>query len=207
MKIKELVLVSCENISSAGYTCIGKCNTLVVLKMEFCSIKDEGLQSILQGCSNLEELTITNCENLTDTGFQAIARSTKLVKLNLDNSPGITEVAIIDIASGCPKLEILMVQNATDSAFKAIIKGCPKMKNMQLCPNTISDEGLLYLAEIGPTNIEYLDFGDYGTMTETGLEGIPKACPKMWQIALNVQKANLTKAIYPKHINIVETGF
>ncbi|CAH8549881.1 unnamed protein product [Dicrocoelium dendriticum] len=123
-QLKTVLLESCSKIDDAGMELISSCCNLTVLDVSWCAIGDRGLAAVARGCKSLQKFRAVGCRDITSRGVEKLARRCHgLLLLNLNYcGQGITDVAMVHLATGCPELRVLAVSHCaiTDMGLRAL---------------------------------------------------------------------------------------
>ncbi|RHZ84503.1 hypothetical protein Glove_80g19 [Diversispora epigaea] len=177
------------------------------------AISDRGLCEIVQTCNKLEYLNISYCRSITDKSLIAIAESCRnLREFYFNEAYWITDRTISCILNSCSNLRCLgilashgkikdastLVQThlkleyldfahvmafRNDSLIVAIIRSSPNLKHFNISGNDIGDEVIEALAHICH-ELEYLDLGRCGFITEPSICNVICSCPKLQHLNL-----------------------
>ncbi|CAJ0893097.1 2368_t:CDS:2 [Entrophospora sp. SA101] len=176
-------------------------------------ISDKGLCEIAQTCNKLEYLNISYCRSITDKSLMTIAESCRnLQEFYFSEAYWITDRSISQIINLCPNLRsldiafsrgkikdanMLMQKNLkieyldfagvmafrNDSFIVAIIRSSPNLKHFDISGNDIGDEVVEALAHTCH-ELEYLDLGGCGFITEPSICNVIRSCPKLQHLEL-----------------------
>ncbi|RHZ69702.1 hypothetical protein Glove_280g65 [Diversispora epigaea] len=145
------------------------------------AISDRGLCEIVQTCNKLEYLNISYCRSITDKSLIAIAESCRILA-----SRGKIKDASTLVQTHL-KLEYLdfahVMAFRNDSLIVAIIRSSPNLKHFNISGNDIGDEVIEALAHICH-ELEYLDLGGCGFITEPSICNVIRSCPKLQHLNL-----------------------
>ncbi|RHZ84962.1 hypothetical protein Glove_74g162 [Diversispora epigaea] len=177
------------------------------------AISDRGLCEIVQTCNKLEYLNISYCRSITDKSLIAIAESCRnLREFYFNEAYWITDKTISRILNSCSNLRCLgipysrgkikddstLVQThlkleyldfahvmafRNDSLIVAIIRSSPNLKHFNISGNDIGDEVIEALAH-KCHELEYLDLGGCGFITEPSICNVIRSCPKLQHLNL-----------------------
>ena len=151
--LQEVALTRCTQVNDLGLT--GLCNpkNLKVLRVSKCSIHDESMSWIAEGCKKLEVLDVEGSHTLTDQGLMYLAQGGchKLRTLNLKKCNSVTNAGL---ANFCPdagrfltNLDLTDCSQITDKGMLCLAEHCPKIATLNLfnVPN-VTDYGLSRVA-------------------------------------------------------------
>nr|CDS32125.1 fbxl20 [Hymenolepis microstoma] len=140
-ELQQLSLASCPNIGDVGMKWLSACERLTHLDVSWCSVGDEGLAAIAQGCLSLKELKVMGCHDISSRGVGHIAsRSFGLLLLNLSHcGQNITDEAMIHLAMGCPFLRALFISlcHITDAGLRALAGTLPPTTAVEMLGITL----------------------------------------------------------------------
>lgn len=140
----ELILQDagrCDRLTSAGWAALAAgCRRLRTLAPY--GIGNEGLASLAKVADQLtsvELLDLYGSQDVTDAGVAAVCSLRGLVELDLNYCPGVTDIGLLLLAAGLPRLRRLSLAGAariTDAGVAAIarlplrqlcLNGCPRV--------------------------------------------------------------------------------
>ncbi|CAL8091215.1 unnamed protein product [Calicophoron daubneyi] len=123
-QLTTLLLESCSRIDDTGMELLSWCSNLTVLDVSWCTVGDRGLGAIARGCKGLQRFRAVGCREITSRGVEQLAqRCHGLLLLNLNYcGQGITDEAMVHLATGCPDLRVLAVSHCviTDMGLRAL---------------------------------------------------------------------------------------
>ncbi|KAI3441434.1 uncharacterized protein J3R85_002345 [Psidium guajava] len=195
--LTSLRMESCTLVPKEAFVLIGqRCHALEELDLTDNEVDNEGLKYIAR-CSKLSILKLGICLNISDEGLSHIGKScSKLVELDLYRSAGISGLGILEVARGCPSLQMINVSycnDITDTSLMSLskckrlntleIRGCPLITSLGLaaiavrcrqlnkldikkCCN-IDDAGMIPLAHFSQ-NLRQINLS-YTSVTDVGL--------------------------------------
>jgi len=176
-------------------------------------ITDEGLCQIAQSCNKLEYLNISYCNSITDESLIKIAESChNLREFYFNEAYWIADRTISCILNSCPNLRCLGIPSSrgkikdasilvqthlkleyldfahvmafrNDSLIVAIIRSSPNLKRFNISGNDIGDEVVEAVASTCH-ELEYLDLGGCGFITESSICNVIRSCPKLQHLEL-----------------------
>ncbi|CAI9777015.1 unnamed protein product [Fraxinus pennsylvanica] len=160
--LKSLRLEFGESLTNVSLEAVGfHCISLQILSIKSELINDEGLLSILKGCSLLKSVKL-HCQNITDEALQAVGRFSLSLEL----------LALHD----CNKL--------TDKSLCAIGKGCKMLKSLSLVNcRALSDLGLDFVA-VGCVELMCLEVRECYKIGIGGLKSVAKACTRLSKLVV-----------------------
>ncbi|RKP08786.1 hypothetical protein THASP1DRAFT_15201 [Thamnocephalis sphaerospora] len=124
------------------------------------AVTDEGVRTLMGGCTQLERLSLAICHRITDVGARAIGEhGAHITHLDVSGCTEISDAGLIPMVRGCPQLELLDLEDCSltsDDALRAIATHCPRLRDVSLgsCEG-ISDDGALALTS-GCTGLQRL---------------------------------------------------
>ncbi|XP_023244318.1 F-box/LRR-repeat protein 14-like [Centruroides sculpturatus] len=138
LSLKELYLVSCEQLSKFGIKALCEYQSqLKVLDLSMTyQIADESVSAICEKLLELQDLSLRRCHNLTDRSVSAISRLNKLKRLDLSSCEKITPFGFKEAL--CTEsflyLEHLNLSycNITDDITLIFVKHMPNLLHLDL---------------------------------------------------------------------------
>ncbi|KAL3689841.1 hypothetical protein R1sor_016150 [Riccia sorocarpa] len=170
-------------------------------------VKDNELQTLMDGNRGLEVLDLQSCHGPSSIGFSAIALCSKLQSLDL-SSTDVDDVCLLSVASGVPnlkqlklvkckrvtsihsvahfrKLESLTVDQCSfvrDDGLDLLALQCSHLKHLSLAFTRVTDDGLQRLTlcgELQSLRVSYCRF-----VLGEGIVAIAKACNEFKHISV-----------------------
>lgn len=136
--LKELYLVSCEQLSKFGIKSLCEYQPqlkVLDLSMSY-QVPDESVLSICDKLLELQDLSLRRCHNLTDRSISAISRLSKLKKLDLSSCEKITSFGFKEALCTQPFLYLehlnLSYCNITDDITIIFMKHIPNLLHLDL---------------------------------------------------------------------------
>jgi len=134
-----------------------------------------------QGCPNLRELRLSGNTRITDEGVSHLARHcTNLEMLEIAGSggdwqgrEGITDATLVHLGQCCPRLRILdSARNpgVTDQGLSALMRGCQALEHVLLSYCSITDTGLVNVAQFAGAALEQLCVAECTFVTLDGVK-------------------------------------
>ncbi|RHZ86725.1 hypothetical protein Glove_46g11 [Diversispora epigaea] len=187
--LKHLNLWDNQMISDRGLCKIAQiCNKLEYLNISYCrSITDKSLITIAESCRNLQEFYFSEAYWITDKSISHILNScTNLRSLDIAFSRGEIKDADMLIQAHL-KIEYLdfasVMAFQNDSLIVAIIRSSSNLKRFNISGNDIGDEVVEAVANTCH-ELEYLDLGGCGFITEPSICNVIRFCPKLQHLEL-----------------------
>ncbi len=162
---------------AAGAAMVRMYPGLVELRLSNLRLTDDALRAIAQHLPKLHRLDLDESPGISDAGVIELAQKcTALKDLNLCGT-SITDAAITAIATNCGDLEELVLQNCenlTDAALRVV--RLPKLTNLDLSGcSEISDAGLI---ELSRQCTALKSLGICGTsITDAAVSAVARNCP------------------------------
>ncbi|TPP66451.1 F-box and leucine-rich repeat protein 20 [Fasciola gigantica] len=123
-QLMTLLLDSCSKVDDYGMELLSRCSNLSLLDVSWCAVGDRGLTAIARGCNGLQRFRAVGCRDITSRGVQQLAEHCHdLLLLNLNYcGQGITDEAMVYLATGCLELRVLAVSHCavTDVGLRAL---------------------------------------------------------------------------------------
>ncbi|XP_050372022.1 F-box/LRR-repeat protein 4 isoform X2 [Argentina anserina] len=148
LKLERLSLVWCSSVSSAGLTSLAdKCRLLKSLDLQGCYVGDQGVAAVGQCCKQLEDLNLRFCEGLTDVCLVELASGVgkSLKSLGIAACVKITDTALEAVRLHCKSLESMSLdaESIHNKGVLAVVQGCPGLKVLKLQCINVTDEVLI----------------------------------------------------------------
>ncbi|RHZ44029.1 hypothetical protein Glove_772g12 [Diversispora epigaea] len=146
-------------------------------------ISDRGLCEIAQTCNKLEYLNISYCRSITDKSLITIAESCRnLQEFYFSEAYWITDKSISHILNSCTNLRSLDIVFSRGEIKDTDISS-PNLKYFDISDNDIGDEVVEAVANTC-YELEYLDLGGCGFITELSICNVIRFCPKLQHLEL-----------------------
>lgn len=137
--LKSLKLESCTRVADGGSTCLsalcGVAESLEVLSLKLCDMDDNNLLHVLPKLQSLQHLELDGQPYITDTLICEIAANLPLKSLHLAGCRGVTDDGVVAVASFCPMLESIVLDDlpkVSDRGVVALAEGCKHLKRVSL---------------------------------------------------------------------------
>ncbi|KAI4378896.1 hypothetical protein MLD38_016315 [Melastoma candidum] len=187
-QLEKLSLIWCSSISSNGLRSLaGNCASLKSLDLQGCYVGDEGLAAVGECCKHLEELNLRCCEGLSDVGLIQLATGCgrSLKSLGIAACPKITDVSLVTLGSQCASLEMFSMDSEVmhDEGLLAVVRGCHQLKTLKLQCTNITDEGLKAIGCC--SSLELLALHNFQRITNLGLLAVDKGCKHLKSLSLS----------------------
>jgi len=229
-QLQVLSLGNCTKITDKTLFNLSSSPDIYYLSIDNCwGVTDEGLKRFVQTHSLVKVFRAYGCANLTDTSVSELGKYCKNLEVIDIGNTLITDIAIISIAEGCPKLAILQIDENGDLTNKSIAivgTSCKKLESIYL-PDQITDDGVIPIAqnckELQEITLDCLSITDNTLealalcselqcisirgcteITEKGIEYLSKRCKLLYKIYVddetNLNEKKLSKE-YITHKN------
>eukprot|EP00271_Cylindrocystis_brebissonii_P008896 TRINITY_DN23420_c0_g1_i1.p1 TRINITY_DN23420_c0_g1~~TRINITY_DN23420_c0_g1_i1.p1 ORF type:complete len:644 (-),score=106.15 TRINITY_DN23420_c0_g1_i1:715-2646(-) len=185
--LEELALSYCLHITDAALTALSSLSRLRVLKLDKCALSNDGLAAVdLAGRACLQDLTLRRVE-VGDQGLTSLLTGCSALKhLDLTCCPvEVTDVSLAFLAKTTRALERLFLEGCRGitSAGLAALAGTNKgLRHLDCTDSLLTDDGLKAIS--GFTQLEHLKLGFVEAMTDTGICHIAASCPSLTYIDL-----------------------
>lgn len=173
----ELVINTCEAITSAGLLHLTGLPNLHTLHMDGCmNLCDVSLSHLRALKQQLRKMTITCCYDVTDTGIAYLCEITSLTHLTLGGLPLITDASLaslallVNLVSLCFSGFRGLMQNGTP-----YIAALPRLKKLSFFHmNRLNDAGLAHLHTL--PNLKHFVASYCQGITAQGVQALVVAC-------------------------------
>ncbi|CAH0718223.1 unnamed protein product, partial [Brenthis ino] len=105
--VLKVVAQSCPKLESLN---VSSCNSRKTFPVSVSGIGDEGVLAVCAACASLERLDVSYLAQLSDAGARGAARLPRLAALTARGNPALT-----------------------DAPFEAVLRGCPALRDLDLC--------------------------------------------------------------------------
>ncbi|KAJ1437524.1 Leucine-rich repeat [Sesbania bispinosa] len=193
-KLSSLKLGICLKITDNGLKHIAsRCSELKYLDLYRSSrITDEGITAIAHGCSSLEVINIAYNSNVTDASLVSLSKCQKLKTLEIRGCRHISSVGLSNIAVRCrhlEKLDIKKCHKINDTGMIQLAQYCQNLKQIKLSHCSVTDVGLIALANIGC--LQHLCIFNLEGLTSNGLAAVFLSCQNLTKMKLNTSYRSL----------------
>lgn len=205
--------VGVDGIEGAALAIATGCPKLRILTLKCCrDLTDSGLTALVTHCKLLEELCVTENDVITDAPLIALAQSAgaTLRYLELFKCPAIQGPGIVAVATHCPLLRTLQLDESGLLLLESITTIIPRLKNVQVLHlanfnGAVNDVVLDLIAEHMP-QLEELDISEerYMPWTVDAVDNLVLKCEKLVRIEvgditgfISDQRVNNWKALRP----------
>lgn len=181
LNLRELYLVSCEQISNIGVISITELQTnLTALNLSYCSrITDQALIRICNSLVNLKKLGVRNCRAITDLGVARLHKLEKLEELDLSQCEKVSGVGIEQglcsrlTNNRLKKLYLEGLNTITSNTVILLAKCLPGLThlNLSFCFNAVTDKSVQAIIEF-QTSLRSLQLVACTALTDAGLTGM-----------------------------------
>ncbi|KAM5569204.1 hypothetical protein ABKV19_016623 [Rosa sericea] len=188
-KLEKLSLIWCSNVSSVGLTSLAdKCRLLKSLDLQGCYVGDQGVAAVGQCCKQLEDLNLRFCEGLTDVCLVELASGVgkSLKSLGIAACVKITDTALEAVGLHCKSLESMSLdaESIHNKGVLAVVRGCPALKVLKLQCINVTDEVLIAVGNCC-SSLEFLALYTFQRFTDKGLRAIGNGCKKLKNLTLS----------------------
>ena len=158
-------------------------------------LSDESAAFLAERCKELRSVCLRGCDLVTDEAIKAIATSCPdLEKLDLGGRPShesfnnqITDESFIIVGQKCPKLVDISITNniVTNIGLAALARGCLQLRSFSAndCPS-ISTDGMMALSH-GCKELRTIYLHDCNRITDDSLFRIAKGCLELTSFTLS----------------------
>lgn len=153
-EIKDMVLTSNVQLKYVDWSELKRFMNLKKLDLSRChQIENADLDIILKSCPSLNHLILNECKNLDDEGFFILAKEGgHLLRLDLSRCK-LTDVALVDIATGCPSLfsvNLAYCEYLTEKGVFALVRNLVSLTEINLTRSPLSLTALVELQKMRP---------------------------------------------------------
>ena len=148
LDLKHFTSLSDTVVTALGFGCVN----LRVLHIEGPLVTDLGLQSLSEGCTELNEFYFNKCEKITDVGLNYLSKGCKKIQsIHLIGGQLITDVGLSSITRACNLLKFISIikcVNISDITFFNLSNYCPLLEEFTFAGinNNITNAGISSLA-------------------------------------------------------------
>ncbi len=164
--LETLKIAKSTLVNAAAVASIAVCKNLKYLDISYTRANDEALLKIIQGCPSLRHISAPNTR-LENPTLEAIGKY-------------LPHISYLDLSS-C---------NVDDAGLQILATHCTLLRTLILygC-SSITDKSCLYLSQdIGKglsSELEILNMGDCGQITENGVEYLAQGCQKLRELVVD----------------------
>jgi Leucine Rich repeat len=162
--LEHLSVQECTDVSDSGmFALAAHCPRLKVLEMPLCEdVTAVGLRVLGRKCKRIESLDISGWYGCPDYRVRPVTEFTKLTSLSVLSMKNLSEATIIMLTQSLPNLESWSstTDHITNSTIDYMVKGFPRLRNVQINSNGWTDVGLVKLL-LGCRRLETIDL--YGS--------------------------------------------
>lgn len=176
---------------------INHCVYLQRVVMSNCQFSDPVVSAFASGATDessakahcsLQVIEFKMCSLRSDFSFVALmAQCPNITELSLRLSTGLTEAAVVVVATHCTRLRILDIVNipVSDNAICALARGCPELRNFNASGCDLSDISAVALAENCPF-LRHLYLSYWTKLTDDGVVQVLQKCHQLRELMLNI---------------------
>ncbi len=178
-------------------TLVQGCSNIKDINLTGCKlITDDGLNILGKWCPNIQNIDFGGCKSFTNKGFIALSQwSPNIQMINLENT-NITYKGLTVLAKKCPNIQVINLgcTKIFDRGLTALAQRCPNIQDISLRYSNITDKGLIALAQ-NCFNIQRIHLDICNAVTDKGLIALVKGCPNIQMIDLKGSRAVTDKGL------------
>ncbi|XP_078436067.1 RNI-like superfamily protein [Wolffia australiana] len=152
------------------------------------SFTQAGLETLVARCPSLAEIDLSNATELGDSAAATIARARNLEKLSLARCKRVTDIGLVCIAVGCPKLKALSLRwclGVTDLSIGIVAVKCREIRSLDLSYVQVTGKCLPQIFQL--RNLQFLSLEGCLGIEDASLAAIQKECRSL--VTLNLSNS------------------
>ncbi|KAK8246315.1 hypothetical protein IWZ00DRAFT_521413 [Phyllosticta capitalensis] len=191
-RIERLTLTNCNKLSDQSLTAMleGNRSLLALDVTGIENLTDRTIDALAKNCMKLQGLNITDCRKITDESLEAVAGHCRnLKRLKFNNCYQLTDKSIMAFANNCRYILEIDLHNCRileDASVTALMKEGRYLRELRLAHcMRITDHAFLSLpSDATYDGLRILDLTDCGELTDTGVQKIIAAAPRLRNLVL-----------------------
>uniref|UniRef100_A0A7N0VN47 F-box/LRR-repeat protein 15-like leucin rich repeat domain-containing protein n=1 Tax=Kalanchoe fedtschenkoi TaxID=63787 RepID=A0A7N0VN47_KALFE len=156
----------------------GRLKEVVLLRTT--GLKPTGLEMLIRACRNLERLDVSHSLEFGDRECAAMAWGGGLREVRMDKCLNVTDVGLVKVAVGCPKLESVSLKwclEVTDMGIDLLVRKCQGLKSLDISYLQVTNESLKSISSL--QKLEVLGMVRCQFVDDAGLEYLGTGCPSL----------------------------
>ncbi|CAM8965842.1 unnamed protein product [Rhodiola kirilowii] len=159
-------------------------------------LRQAGLEMLIRACGNLESIDVSHCLEFGDRECTALALGGGLREVKMDKCLNVTDVGLVKVAVGCPKIEQLSLKwclEITDMGIDLLVRKCAGLKSLDISYLQVTNESLRSISSL--QKLEDLGMVKCPFVDDAGLEFLGKGCPLLQTVNISRCKSISTSGL------------